>query len=73
MVPRCNDRIYYHLLQTVESGNSDDEFSEALITGLIVGGSIVIPHLRHAVESIEILWHRSQQGEDIMDSSQDGV
>ena len=73
MVLRCNDCIDYHLLQTVESGNSDDEFSEALITGLIVGRSIVIPHLRHAVESIEILRHRSQQGEDIMDSSQDGV
>ncbi len=60
MVLRCNDCIDYHLLQTVECGYSDDELNEAMNVALIVGGSIVIPHLRHAVESIEILRRRSQ-------------
>ena len=48
------------MVQTVESGYSDDELNEAMNVALIVGGSIVIPHLRHAVESIEILRQRSR-------------
>lgn len=54
-VLRCNDCIDYHLVQCVEAGFSDDELDEALNVALVVGGSIVIPHLRHAVETIDLL------------------
>jgi AhpD family alkylhydroperoxidase len=54
-VLRCNDCIDYHLIQCVEAGFADDELYEALNVALIVGGSIVIPHLRHAFETIDLL------------------
>jgi len=50
MVLRCNDCIAYHLQQCVNVGVNDAEFDEAFSVALIVGGSIVIPHLRYAVE-----------------------
>jgi AhpD family alkylhydroperoxidase len=52
---RCNDCIDYHLIRCVEAGFSDEEIHDALNVALIVGGSIVIPHLRHAFETIELL------------------
>ncbi|HEX2224918.1 MAG TPA: carboxymuconolactone decarboxylase family protein [Thermoanaerobaculia bacterium] len=54
-VLRCNDCIDYHLDQCVEVGWSDDELYDALNVALVVGGSIVIPHLRHAVDTIDQL------------------
>jgi AhpD family alkylhydroperoxidase len=54
-VLRCNDCVDYHLDRCVEEGWSDDEILDALHVGLIVGGSIVIPHLRHAVETLDLL------------------
>lgn len=54
-VLRCNDCIDYHLDQCVAAGVSDEELYEALNVALVVGGSIVIPHLRHAVETIDLL------------------
>lgn len=54
-VLRCNDCIDYHLEQCAETGSTKDEIVDALDVALVVGGSIVIPHLRHAVETIEIL------------------
>ena len=54
-VLRCNDCIDYHLVQCVEAGYSDEELVDALSVALVVGGSIVIPHLRHAVETIDLL------------------
>ena len=54
-VLRCNECIDYHIIQCVDAGWSDAELHDALNIALIVGGSIVIPHLRHAVESIDIL------------------
>ena len=54
-VLRCNDCIDYHLEQCAKTGSSKGEIVDALNVALIVGGSIVIPHLRHAVETIEIL------------------
>jgi AhpD family alkylhydroperoxidase len=59
-VLRCNDCIDYHLDQCVQAGWTDDELYEALNVALIVGGSIVIPHLRHAVETIDLL--RTEEG-----------
>lgn len=58
-VLRCNDCIDYHLEQCIKTGSTKDEIVEALNVALVVGGSIVIPHLRHAVETLEILEEES--------------
>ncbi len=55
MVLRCNDCIFYHLDRSVAEGATREELYEAMNVALIVGGSIVIPHLRFAFESIEEL------------------
>ncbi len=57
-VLRCNDCIDYHLIQCTKAGFTDEELYEALNVALIVGGSIVIPHLRHAFETIDLLRDR---------------
>jgi AhpD family alkylhydroperoxidase len=54
-VLRCNDCIDYHLEQCVGAGFTREEIVEALNVAVIVGGSIVIPHLRHALETLETL------------------
>ncbi len=59
-VLRCNDCIDYHLEQCAEAGYSDDEMLDAMNVALIVGGSIVIPHLRHAVETIDLIRAREE-------------
>ena len=55
MVLRCNDCILYHLDKCVAEGVSREELHEAFNIALIVGGSIVIPHLRYAVEMLDEL------------------
>lgn len=52
-VLRCDDCIAYHVDQCVKLGFRDEEIWEALDVALIVGGSIVIPHLRRAVEFLD--------------------
>ncbi len=54
-VLRCNDCIDYHLEQCAKTGSTKEEIIDSLNVALIVGGSIVIPHLRHAVDTIEML------------------
>lgn len=54
MVLRCNDCIDYHILQCVHLGCTDAELYDCFNVALVVGGSIVIPHLRHAVETLDI-------------------
>ncbi len=58
LVLRCNDCIDYHILQCVQAGWSDAELYDAFNVALVVGGSIVIPHLRHAVESLDLARQR---------------
>ncbi len=58
MVLRCNDCIDYHIIQCVDAGWTDEELYDAFNVGLVVGGSIVIPHLRHAVETLDIYRER---------------
>ena len=48
LVLRCDDCILYHVIRCHEEGINSEEFQEACSVGLIVGGSIVIPHLRRA-------------------------
>lgn len=59
MVLRCNDCIDYHIIQCVDTGWTDEELYDAFNVGLVVGGSIVIPHLRHAVETLDL--YRAKQ------------
>ena len=56
MVLRCNDCIDYHLEAAIKAGNTKAEIDEAIGISLLVGGSIVIPHARHAAESLEFLF-----------------
>ena len=59
LVLRCDDCISYHVAQCREAGVARDEMFEAFSVGLVVGGSIVIPHLRRAVDFLD----RLEQGE----------
>ena len=59
MVLRCDDCISYHVAQCKDAGVSREEMFEAFSVGLVVGGSIVIPHLRRAVDFLD----RLEQGE----------
>lgn len=54
-VLRCNDCIDYHLEQCAQTGSTKEQIIDALNVALVVGGSIVIPHLRHSVSTIEAL------------------
>lgn len=53
LVLRCDDCITYHVQRAVEEGASDEELHETFAVGLIVGGSIVIPHLRRAFARLD--------------------
>jgi alkylhydroperoxidase/carboxymuconolactone decarboxylase family protein YurZ len=48
MVLRCDDCVGYHIEQCLAQGVSREEMLEAFNVALVVGGSIVIPHLRRA-------------------------
>lgn len=50
MVLRCDDCIKYHLLKCFELGFSKTEIFEVFAIANLVGGTIVIPHTRRAVE-----------------------
>jgi len=60
MVLRCDDCIAYHIDQCISHGATDEELFETFDIALIVGGSIVIPHLRRAVAWVDEC--RSQAG-----------
>jgi AhpD family alkylhydroperoxidase len=51
LVLRCDDCIMYHIIRCAEEGVTTDEIVEALGIGLVVGGSITIPHLRRALRA----------------------
>jgi AhpD family alkylhydroperoxidase len=55
MVLRCNDCIFYHLDRCVVEGCTRQELYEAMNVALVIGGSIVIPHLRYAFEVLDEL------------------
>ena len=61
MVLRCNDCIDYHLEQCVKAGWDKAELDEAMGVAMLVGGSIVIPHLRHAKLSLEYLFKEQSE------------
>jgi AhpD family alkylhydroperoxidase len=55
MVLRCDDCIRYHIQRCHENGVTRDEIFEIFSVGLIVGGSITVPHMRRAVEFLDAL------------------
>lgn len=59
MVLKCDDCIYYHLEKCYENGVSTEEMMEVFGIANLVGGTIVIPHTRRALEFWEELM---QQG-----------
>ncbi len=57
LVLRCDDCIKYHVIRCHEEGITSEELEEGLSVGLVVGGSITIPHLRRAFA----LWDELQE------------
>lgn len=57
LVLRCDDCVKYHLGKCKEIGFSTEEVNEAMGVATLVGGTIVIPHLRRAFEYWEALEH----------------
>ena len=55
LVLRCDDCISYHVAQCRAAGANRDELFECFSVALVVGGSIVIPHLRRAVDFLDQL------------------
>ncbi len=55
MVLRCDDCISYHVVRCKELGATDEQLFEIFNVSLVAGGSIVIPHLRRAVELLDEL------------------
>ena len=55
MVLRCDDCISYHVGQCHAAGATREELFETFSVALVVGGSIVIPHLRRAVDFLDAL------------------
>ena len=54
-VLRCDDCVQYHLESAMKNGISKEEMMETMSIATLVGGTIVIPHLRRAVEYWELL------------------
>ena len=64
-VLRCDDCIRYHLVRCFQEGVTSEEMEEAMSIGLIVGGSITIPHLRRAMKTWDSLKkHEASKKED---------
>ena len=57
-VLRCDDCIKYHIIQCFQESVSDQELEEALFIGLMVGGTITIPHQRRAMQA----WDELKRG-----------
>ncbi len=55
MVLKCDDCIYYHLQKCHELGVTTEEMMEIFGVAKLVGGTIVIPHTRRALEFWETL------------------
>jgi ribonuclease HI len=53
---RCDDCIFYHAIQAYRLGVTRAEQEESLNVALVVGGSIVVPHLRRAYELLDEIY-----------------
>jgi len=59
MVLRCNDCIFYHIDRSIQEGATKEELFESFNISLVVGGSIVIPHLRYAFDIMDDIFSES--------------
>ena len=59
LVLRCDDCITYHVIRAAEEGITGEEFDEVMAVGMVVGGSITIPHVRRAVR----LWQEISEAD----------
>ncbi|WBX74963.1 carboxymuconolactone decarboxylase family protein [Tenacibaculum ovolyticum] len=57
-VLRCDDCIAYHLETAHKKGVTKEEMMETMSIATLVGGTILIPHLRRAVE----FWDAIEEG-----------
>ena len=57
LVLRCDDCVKYHLGKCRELGFTTEQVNEAMGIATLVGGTIVVPHLRRAFEYWEELQH----------------
>lgn len=62
LVLRCDDCVTYHVIRCKEEGVTRAEFLESLNIGLVVGGSITIPHLRRAIATLDEIDALDQPG-----------
>jgi AhpD family alkylhydroperoxidase len=53
MVLRCDDCVTYHIVRCIQLGITNKELYDALNVCVIVGGSITVPHIRRAFETID--------------------
>ncbi len=60
LVLRCDDCVNHHLTQCDQLGVNREELFEIFQVGLVVGGSIVIPHLRRAVNFLDQIEQQNQ-------------
>lgn len=58
MVLRCDDCVRYHLEKCYKIGITKEQIFEVFAIANLIGGTIVIPHLRRAVEFWEALEKR---------------
>ena len=73
-VLRCDDCITYHIIRCVQEKVTKEEFFETMNVALIVGGSIVIPHFRRAVERFFECEKLENQGVDLdLSSARDSI
>lgn len=60
-VLRCDDCVKYHLEASHKAGLQKEEVVEALSIATLVGGTIVIPHLRKAYEYWDAVEQKAQE------------
>ncbi|MDP4291061.1 MAG: carboxymuconolactone decarboxylase family protein [Bacteroidota bacterium] len=55
MVLRCDDCVRYHVQRCYQLGVNEKELFETIAIANLVGGTIVIPHTRRAIEFWDVL------------------
>lgn len=63
LVLRCDDCVRYHLEKCVEVGYTKMQIVEGMGVANVVGGTIVIPHLRRAMEYLDALFEEKENNE----------
>lgn len=66
MVLKCDDCVTYHIVRLIQLGATNEELYEALNVSLIVGGSITIPHIRRAFETIDTCRDLQEKDPDLI-------